>query len=310
MDGYLHRQLERLATNRIDYYLLHALDGNQWDRLEGLGVAGFLEKALAEGRIINAGFSFHGAADDFRRIVDAYPWTFCQIQYNFLDEELQAGTAGLKYAASKGLGVIVMEPLRGGNLAKPPSAPALKAIWEEAEIQRPPVEWALRWVWNHPEVTVVLSGMNEESHVAENLAIAEVALPNSLTEKEREIVQRAAHKYRELMKVDCTGCGYCMPCPAGVMIPAVFETYNHKYFSGNEAEASFLYALRMSGELTSADPGYASQCIECGECVEKCPQQLKIPELLTSVVEEFEGPDLDERVKMAKAMLAGETPAT
>ena len=204
MDDYLYRQLERLGTETIDYYLLHALDGNTWDKLQGLGVLEFLDKALADGRIVNTGFSYHGSAEDFKRIVDTNSWTFCQIQYNFLDEQLQAGTAGLKYAASKQMGVIVMEPLRGGNLAIPDAPPAVKEIWDQAEQKRTPAEWALRWVWDHPEVTVVLSGMNDESHIEENLAIAEAALPDSLTDAERNIVTRVAHKYRELMKIGCT----------------------------------------------------------------------------------------------------------
>jgi len=306
MDSYLNRQLERLDTERIDYYLLHTLEGELWDKLDGLGVREFLDQALADGRIVNAGFSFHGAADDFRRIADAYPWTFCQIQYNYLDEQSQAGTAGLEYAASKGLGVIVMEPLRGGNLALPDAPPAVKEIWDEAEEKRTPVEWALRWIWDHPEVTVVLSGMNEESHIEENLAIAETAGANSLTDAEREIVTRAAEKYRELMKVGCTGCGYCMPCPMNVMIPVIFDVYNKMHLFGNKAEAKFVYAARMSGVLTGSEPGYASQCVECGQCVEKCPQHIEIPQHLADVVEQLEGADLDTLVAAAKAAFSGE----
>jgi predicted aldo/keto reductase-like oxidoreductase len=307
MDEYLNRQLERLGTDRIDYYLLHTLTGESWDKLEGLEVREFLDRALGEGRIVNAGFSFHGAAEDFQRIVDAYPWTFCQIQYNYLDEQLQAGTAGLEYAASKDLGVIVMEPLRGGSLALPDAPPAVKEIWDKGEEKRRPVEWALRWVWDHPEVTVVLSGMNEEAHIEENLAIAEVAEPNSLTDVELDIVKRAAEKYRELMKVGCTSCGYCMPCPAGVMIPVIFEVYNKMHLFGNEAEAKFVYAARMSGDLTSREPGYASQCVECGQCVDKCPQQIEIPQHLAAVAKELEGPDLETLVATAKAIFSGET---
>ena len=164
-----------------------------WDNIEKLGVADFLDKAKSDGRIVNAGFSFHGLADDFKRIVDAYDWDFCQIQYNFLDEKNQAGTEGLEYAASKGLGVIIMEPLRGGNLTK--TVPqAVKEIWHEAPIKRSPAEWALRWVWNHPEVTVVLSGMNEEEHIQENLRIADQAYSDSLTEAELQLIKRVEIK--------------------------------------------------------------------------------------------------------------------
>ena len=168
MDKFLNAQLEKLNTDHIDYYLIHSLVGSLWDRVEKLGVADFLDKAKADGRIINAGFSFHGSGEDFRRIVDGYDWDFCQIQYNFLDEKNQAGTKGLEYAASKGLGVIIMEPLRGGNLARM-VPPAIEEIWDEAKEKHTPAEWALRWVWNHPEVTVVLSGMNEETTLKRTL---------------------------------------------------------------------------------------------------------------------------------------------
>ena len=309
MDCYLDRQLEKLQTDRVDYYLLHSLDGMSWDNLDRLGVTDFLDRALADGRIANAGFSFHGTSDDFSRIVDAYPWTFCQIQYNFLDEELQAGRAGLEYAASKEMGVIIMEPLRGGNLGLPTPPSAVKEIWDKAENKRTPVEWALRWVWDHPEVTVVLSGMNEEAHIAENIAIASNATPNALTDAERELVRLAAAKYRELMKVGCTGCGYCMPCPAGVMIPEIFEVYNRLHLFGNEAEARFMYALRTFGGLTGRASGYASQCVQCGECLDKCPQRIAIPDVLAEVVDELEGNDLEQYVAAAKAMLeAGDAP--
>ena len=307
MDDYLNRQLERLATDRIDYYLLHTLDGTSWPKLDRLGVNAFLDSAIADGRIANAGFSFHGMPDEFQPIVDAYPWVFCQIQYNYLDEQTQAGTVGLEYAASKQMGVIVMEPLRGGNLGLPAAPPIVQKIWDEADVKRTPVEWALRWIWDHPEVTLVLSGMNDESHIAENLAIADEGLPDSLTAAERELVKRAATKYHELMAVGCTGCGYCMPCPSGVMVPEIFEVYNKLRMFGNVAEAKFMYALRTSGAVRSSEPGYASLCVECGECVDKCPQHLQIPQLLAAAAETLEGPDLEELVAAAKAIARGES---
>jgi len=302
MDKFLNAQLERLKTDHIDYYLVHGLAGKLWDKLEALGVMDFLNKAKADGRIINAGFSFHGSVEDFKRIVDAYPWTFCQIQYNFMDEKHQAGTEGLKYAASKGLGVIVMEPLLGGNLAgQVPDE--VKEIWDESPVKRTPPEWALRWVWNHPEVTVALSGMNEESQVEENLKIAGEAYPNSLSEAELQLVSRVEKKYHELMKVGCTGCEYCMPCPSGVDIPECFSIYNDLHMFGNVEGAKFTYAVNMSGVFTNSEPGgFASQCTECGQCMEKCPQGLEIPELLKAVAEELEGPDLEQRVAMAKKL--------
>ena len=299
MDRILNSQLGRLRTDHIDYYLVHGLVGTLWDKMEKLEVLAFLDKARADGRIINAGFSFHGSIDDFRRIVDAYPWTFCQIQYNFLDEKNQAGTEGLEYAASKGLGVIIMEPLRGGKLTYP-IPPAVQEIWNEASVKRTPAEWALRWIWNHPEVTVVLSGMNEESHIEENLKIANKAYPNSLKEDELQLVKKVEHKYRELMKTGCTGCRYCTPCPSGVDIPACFEIYDNFYLSGNEKEAKLMYAAKPGGIIRGDVTGYASQCVQCGECLEKCPQHLDIPSLLEAVVEEFEGKDFKGWRVMAK----------
>ncbi len=263
----------------------------------------FLDKAKADGRITNAGFSFHGRLDDFKRIVDSNPWEFCQIQYNFLDEENQAGTAGLQYAASKGLGVIIMEPLRGGNIGVPEPPREVAAIWKRAATQRKPAEWALRWIWNHPEVTVVLSGMNEDDHIEENLAIAEQALANSLSENELALVSEASQMYKSLMKVGCTGCGYCMPCPSGVFIPGCFEVYNkmHLFDEGLE-NGKFLYAVRMSG-VVRGSAGYASQCVQCGECLEKCPQDIEIPKHLELVAEEMEDADLEKRIATARKML-------
>lgn len=291
MDRILNTQLEKLRTDHINYYLVHGLVGTLWDKMEKLDVLEFLDRAREDGRIVNAGFSFHGSVDDFKRIVDAYPWIFCQIQYNFLDEKNQAGTEGLEYAASKGLGIIIMEPLRGGKLTNP-IPPAVQNIWNEASVKRMPAEWALRWIWNHPEVTVVLSGMNEEAHIEENLRIADEAYPNSLTEAELQLVKKVEQKYRELMKIGCTGCRYCAPCLSGVDIAGCFEIYDNFYLSGNEKEAKLMYAAKPGGIIRDDVPGYASQCVQCGQCVEKCPQHLDIPTFLKAVAEEFEGKDL------------------
>lgn len=301
MDFYLSEQLKKLQTDHIDYYLVHNLNGKMWQHLMNLNIGEFLDAAKADGRIVNAGFSFHGFGKDFQGIVDAYPWEFCQIQYNYLDEENQAGTAGLKYAAAQDMAVIVMEPLRGGNLGLPEPPPAVDAIWKETPQQRTPAEWALRWVWNHPEVTVVLSGMNEEAHVEENLRIADEALPDSLSEEELATVAKVARKYQEIMKVPCTGCGYCKPCPSDVNIPVIFEVYNKLHMFGNVEEAKFMYAIRLSGMVTG-EKGFASQCVQCGECLEKCPQHIEIPDHLENAVAELEGPDLEQRVQMGKKM--------
>jgi len=304
MDVFLNAQLEKLNTDHIDYYLVHCLVGELWDTVAGLGITDFLDKAKADGRIINAGFSFHGSASDFPRIVDAYPWDFCQIQYNYLDEENQAGTKGLEYAAAQGLGVIVMEPLRGGKLGGPAPA-AVEAIWSEAQTKRTPAEWALHWLWNRPEVTVVLSGMNEEAHIEENLKIAGEALPHSLTEAELQLVHRAEQTYRQLMKAGCTGCRYCMPCPAGVNIPVCLEIYNDLHMYEKVDEAKSMYVVRLCGTISAGDPAYASQCIRCGQCLEKCPQHLEIPSLLECAARELEGADLKDRETVVKQLLGG-----
>jgi uncharacterized protein len=303
MDRFLDTQMKKLQTDHLDYYLLHNLTGPLWDSVDALDVKGFLDTARSDGRIVNAGFSFHGLPADFPRIVDSYNWDFCLIQYNYLDEENQAGTKGMKYAASKGLGVFVMEPLRGGNLGLPEAPPAIAAIWDEARVRRSPAEWALRWVWNHPEVKVVLSGMNEEAHIQQNLRAADEAEPDSLSEEELALVKRAADKYREIMKVNCTGCGYCTPCPAGVNIPAAFEVYNKMHLFGNIPEGKMSYVIKLGGIVRKGVTSYASQCVECGQCLEKCPQNLDIPFLLKDVVSELEGPDLDERIARARKAL-------
>jgi hypothetical protein len=303
MDRFLDAQLRKLATSQTDYYLVHSVNGDTWDHVAALGVAEFLDRAQADGRIAHAGFSFHGLREDFRRVVDAYPWAMCQIQYNYLDEETQAGTEGLQYAAAKGLGVMVMEPLRGGALAISPQPAAIQALWQEAETDRTPAEWALRWVWNHPEVTLVLSGMNDEAQVDENVAIAADAQPGALTDAEIALIGRASSQYREIMKVGCTGCGYCQPCPSGVDIPECFSLFNAFHTFGQRQQASFLYVARMGGLLTG-QPGYASQCSHCRDCVQKCPQNLDVPSLLEQVVSEFESSGLKEREAIVRGIFA------
>ena len=282
----LNAQLTRMATDRIDYYLLHALEKKSWEKMKRLGVLELLDHARADGRIGSAGFSFHGDLDTFRGIVDAYDWDFCQIQYNYLDENNQAGTAGLRYAAAKHLGVIVMEPLRGGNLAgRVPDAVA--ALWAGAPARRSPAEWSLKWVWNHPEVTVVLSGMNDERHIDENIRIAGESTPGEMTAEALAIVTRVAEAYRELMKANCTGCRYCMPCPAGVDIPGCFETYNSYHMFNDRKAANTLYLGRHYGAF-GTEPKHASLCQHCGKCEEKCPQGLPIQTLLEDVTATFE----------------------
>lgn len=305
MDRFLNAQLKKLNTLHIDYYLIHSLVGSSWKRMQNLGVADFLDIAKNDGRIINAGFSYHGNSEDFKEVVDSYEWDFCQIQYNFIDENIQAGRKGLKYAASQGLGIVIMEPLRGGNLANP-IPPEVIAIWNEADIKRTPVQWALRWVWNHPEVTVVLSGMSELYQVKENLKAAEEGFPNSLNPKELMLIKKVANKYREIMKIHCTGCRYCMPCPHGVDIPTCFEIYNNIYMFGGKERHMLMYVVKLGGIIRGADKNFASQCTHCNYCLDLCPQNLPIPELLQKVVEEFEGEDMEKRMKLAKHLFLNE----
>ena len=299
MDGYLNAQLKKLQTDSIDYYLVHTLTGPVWDAMVKLGICDFLDQAKADGRTINIGFSFHGLPEDFNRIIDAYPWDFCQIQYNYLDEDYQAGKAGLEYAASKDLAVIVMEPLRGGSLGRPVAPPEVAALWDQAATQRTPVAWALLWLWNHPQVTCILSGMNEEAHIDENISLATSATPGILSTAELNLVTKAAETYRRLMKVNCTGCGYCMPCPTNVNIPICFEMFNNLHMFKSEV-AKMGYAFRMGGDLTDGVSGFASQCVQCGQCVDKCPQNIQIPDMLAEVVADMEGSGLSERLAIAR----------
>jgi predicted aldo/keto reductase-like oxidoreductase len=279
MDKFLDRQLKKLQTDHIDFYLVHSLMEESWNNVESLGVKDFLDDALADGRIKYAGFSFHDRYPAFKKIVDAYDWTFCQIQYNYMDEHYQAGTRGLRYAAGKGLGVVVMEPLRGGLLAK--QIPAAMDIWAKAGEKRSPAEWGLRWVWDHPEVSVVLSGMSSMEQVYENLDVAEKGVPGSLTKKDLALVSKVRKMFKSRMAVPCTGCGYCKPCPNGVDIPACFENYNTACMYEDVEHAKFSY--QFVGE------GKASKCEECGQCEERCPQGIPIPEKLKEVKELLEG---------------------
>lgn len=286
MEAKLDEQLRRLGLSCIDYYLIHNLDGASWARCKEKGVVAFLEKARADGKIVNAGFSFHGAAADFPAIVDDHDWVFCQIQYNILDERNQAGRAGLEHAASRDVAVMVMEPLRGGALVGV-LPDAVRAIYDAAPTTRSPVDWALSWVFDQPGVTCVLSGMNDEAHIAENLAITERSPVGCLSEEERAIVARAAETYRTLQRVPCTACQYCMPCPAGVNIPMAFSLYNARHLL-RDRHSHFQYLVFLGGAL-GRKAGLASQCTNCGACVKKCPQKIDVPTELAAVRGDFEG---------------------
>ncbi len=284
MDRYLDEQLVRLQTDHIDFYLLHGLVQPFWENLSSLRATEFLDDAIADGRIRYAGFSFHGTLPLFKEIVDAYDWTFAQIQYNYMDEHYQAGTPGLRYAAKKGLGIVIMEPIRGGLLAK--EIPGIAEIWERAPVERPPAEWALRWVWNHPEPTVVLSGMSTPEQVDKNIAWAENGLPGSLTKKELGLYTKVRKEFKSRAVIPCTGCQYCMPCPHGVSIPECFEFFNRGHMYGDAEDTRQIYTMFLGGFFDGI-PGYASVCQECGDCEEKCPQGLPIRENLKKVAAYF-----------------------
>jgi uncharacterized protein len=302
MEKMLNTSLQKLQTDHIDYYLLHGLEGEFWKKLQEFGAIKFLEKAKADGKIVNMCFSFHGSIETFKEIIDANDWAMCQIQYNYLDEKLQAGTEGLKYAALQKLAVVVMEPLRGGSLAGKLPADA-KKIFDAAPIKRSPAEWGLRWVWNHPEVTVVLSGMNEERQVIENVKTAETALPSTLKPDDLITIKNAADAYRRLLKVGCTGCQYCMPCINGINIPRNFQAYNEFYLSGDEQQARSMYVLFLMGALTGVRAD-ASLCKGCQQCVERCPQHINIPEKLKEVAKELGGPKAEAALAAMKANMA------
>ncbi|WP_158854165.1 aldo/keto reductase [Halorhabdus sp. CUG00001] len=272
LEEYFQRQLDRLATDHVECYLLHALDEEFWNTYQELDTFEWLERKQAAGEIGHVGFSFHDDLDLFEEIVDAYDWDFCQIQYNYLDQQFQAGRAGLEYAAERGLGVVVMEPLRGGTLATDLPDPVCEAF-EEADSERSPVEWALQWLWDQPEVSTVLSGMSTLEQVRENVDLAAQSGVGQFSESDLQTVQRARERFEELMAVDCTGCDYCMPCPTGVDIPGNFDLYNR--LETSDDPTAVLDEYEQLDEHARADA-----CVACGECEPACPQNLEIISLL------------------------------
>ena len=275
IDKTFNEQLSRLRTDYIDYYLMHMFtDYAEWENLKSLGIEDWIKQQKAEGRICNIGFSYHGDTEMFLKILNAYDWDFCQIQYNYLDEHTQAGRRGLKAAAEKGIPVIIMEPLRGGKLVDLPDK--AKEVLATDSKGYTPAELGLRWLWDQPEVTCVLSGMNSEEMVKENIRIASEAEPGHLTAEDMEIVEKIKQIIREREKVGCTGCRYCMPCPKGVDIPGTFYYYNLMYMEKN-SRARFEFAQNIG---MRKKPGFASQCIGCGKCEQHCPQHISIREKL------------------------------
>ena len=285
LDKIFNTQLERLQTDHIDYYFIHMLtDVTIWNRLINLGILEWIEEKKQKGQIVNIGFSYHGGREEFVKLVDVYDWEFCMIQYNYLDENKQAGKSGLEYAASKGLPVMIMEPLRGGKLVT--NLPKeVNQVWEKAHIKRSPAEWAFRWIWNHPEVTVVLSGMNSQEMIEENIRTASEAQANSFTKEDLELFAKVRKIFDEKIKIPCTGCNYCMPCPFGVDIPTCFSCYNDREIEGKYSSI-MKYLMQTS---MKKEPHNASLCTKCGKCETHCPQKIEIRKELETVSKKMEG---------------------
>jgi hypothetical protein len=277
-DRLLNEQLEKLQTDHIDFYLLHGLNAESWHKMRDLDVIPWAEGAIADGRIQHLGFSFHDKTEVLVAIIDAYDgWTLCQVQYNYIDIENQAGTQGVKYAASKGLAVIAMEPILGGRLVNPPEE--IQALWNLSNHKRSPADWALQWLWNQPEVTVALSGMSMMSQVEENLASAERSGAHTFADEDLALVARVREQYQALSPIPCNQCNYCMPCPNGVNIPRVFETYNQGLIYNHQDGARQAYT-RWIPELERAN-----NCIACKDCEALCPQSILISQWMPVIHE-------------------------
>jgi len=286
LDKLFGEQLRRLRTDHVDYYLMHMLpESDTWNRLKALGIEDWIAQKKASGEIRQIGFSYHGNADRFCDLVDAYDWDFCQIQYNYMDEHSQAGRRGLNHAHARGLAVIIMEPLRGGKLVKRLPEEA-KRIFAEYKTKHTPAQWAFRWLWNQPEVTVVLSGMNSDAMVRDNIRTASSVTVGELDGEDEAMLKKVAGAINARMKVGCTGCGYCMPCPKGVDIPGTFAAYNRRYSEGCFA-ALVDYVVCTTLRKNSAA---ASNCIGCGKCEKHCPQNIEIRNRLKDARKVLETP--------------------
>ena len=286
MEKLFQEQLSRLRTDYVDYYLMHMLtDTATWTRLEELGIRQWLEEKRASGAIRQIGFSYHGNSETFCGLVDAYDWDFCQIQYNYMDEYTQAGRKGLQYAAAKGLPVVIMEPLRGGRLVNQLPDKAKKLFADDLHGWTP-AQWSFRWLWDQPEVTVVLSGMNTSEMIRDNVQTATAALSGHFAEHEQELLQQVIKAFNEKVKVGCTGCGYCMPCPMGVDIPGTFNAYNRRYREGWFQGIREYFMCTAFRQKSAA----ASNCIGCGKCEKHCPQGIAIRQKLKEAKVTLEGP--------------------
>ncbi|MBQ4596311.1 MAG: aldo/keto reductase [Firmicutes bacterium] len=286
LEKLFNEQLRRLRTDQIDYYLMHMLSDIQtWEKLKSLGIEEWLASKKESGIINQIGFSYHGNSDMFCKLVDAYDWDFCQIQYNYMDEHSQAGRKGLNHAHDKGLTVIIMEPLRGGKLVSHLPEDA-KRIFASHPVKRTPAQWAFRWLWDQPEVTCVLSGMNSEEMVIDNMTTASGTNVGELTSEDKEMLQNVVDAINSKMKVGCTGCGYCLPCPANVDIPGTFAAYNRKFTESRLwGPIEYLINTAMRKDSTAA-----SNCIGCGKCEKHCPQYIPIRQELKNAQKHLEGP--------------------
>ena len=299
MEKYFQEQLKRLQTDHVDYYLMHMLtDVKTWERLKALGVQDWLAEKKKSGAIRQAGFSYHGNSDTFCQLVDAYDWDFCQIQYNYMDEHSQAGVTGLKHAAEKGLPVVIMEPLRGGRLANHLPPEAVKSF-ETYPVKRSPAEWAFRWLWDQKEVTCVLSGMNSLEMLSENLRAADESRAGEFTDSDRALLKQVSEAINARMKVGCTGCRYCMPCPQHVDIPGVFAAYNRAYIDGKVAG---IREYIMCTGLRKNSTG-AGNCVQCGKCETHCPQQIPIRKMLQEAKKTLEFPLYNTVIKAVKLVM-------
>ena len=269
-------ELSRLRTDHVDYYLMHMFtDYSEWEKLKALGIEQWIADRKADGSIRNIGFSYHGNTENFIKILEAYDWDFCQVQYNYLDEHSQAGRRGIEAAGEKGIPVVIMEPLRGGKLVNLPVRAKQELL--NSGTGYTAAELGLRWLWDQPEIMCVLSGMNSTEMVEENIRIASDAEPGSFTEADRNLVERVLTVIREKEKVGCTGCRYCMPCPQGVDIPGTFYNWNLMYIEGKKNPVRFEYARNIGMRKETAFP---SQCIGCGKCEQHCPQHIRIRDML------------------------------
>ncbi len=286
LDKLFAEELKRLRTDYVDYYLMHMLtDIDAWNRLKELGIEDWLAEKKANGQIKQIGFSYHGNSEMFCRLVDAYDWDFCMIQYNYMDEHTQAGRRGLEYAHAKGMAVMIMEPLRGGKLVSHLPEEA-KRIFDSYKIKHTPAQWAFRWLWNQPQVTVVLSGMNSDEMVRDNIQTASTVEIGELGEEEESMLQSVVAAINSKMKVGCTGCGYCMPCPMHVDIPGTFAAYNRRFAEGKFwATVDYVICTALRKNSTAA-----SGCSGCGKCEKHCPQNIEIRDRLKDARKELEGP--------------------